>query len=104
MLIAFSLWFHNFPRSGSHVSKYLTLCEDIRLNISVVVLASPHKGSRRLQHLCDHIVNKPVLIPDLQFVKLRLVVPEGSTNITKLNKTPFLLFPTLLMTQSKKMI
>lgn len=60
------------------LSKQLTLCEDIRLNISIVVLASPHKGPRRLQHLGDHVINKPVLIPDLQFVKLGLVVPIGS--------------------------
>lgn len=65
------------------LSKYLTLCKYIRLNISVVVLACPHKSSRRLEHLGDHIINKPVLIPDLQFVKLRLVVPVGSTNIIK---------------------
>lgn len=57
---------------------YLTLCKDIRLNVSVVVLARPHKSSRRLQHLGDHIIDKSVLVPDLQFVKLRLVVPVGS--------------------------
>lgn len=58
---------------------YLTLCKNIRLDISIVVLAGPHKGSRRLEHLSDHVINKPVLIPDLQLVKLRLVVPVRST-------------------------
>lgn len=74
-----------FPQEAEVLllSKYLTLCKYIRLNISVVVLACPHKSSRRLEHLGNHIINKPVLIPDLQFVKLRLVVPVGSTNIIK---------------------
>lgn len=64
--------------------RFLTLCKDVRLNISVVVLACPHKGSGRLEHLGDHVINKPVLIPDLQFVKLGLVVPEGRANMIKL--------------------
>lgn len=55
--------------------KHLTLCKYIRLDVSIIVLACPHKSSRRLEHLSDHIVNKPVLIPDLQLIKLRLVVP-----------------------------
>lgn len=69
------------------LSKYLTLCKNIRLDISIIVLAGPHKGSRRLEHLSDHVINKPVLIPDLQFVKLRLVVPVGSTKTMMLLQT-----------------
>lgn len=57
------------------VPKNLTLCQDVRLHISIIVLAGPHKGARGLQDLGNHIINKSVLIPDLQFVKLRLVVP-----------------------------
>lgn len=62
-------------------SEYLTLRKDVGLNVSVIVLASPHKGSGRLQHLGDHIVDKPVLIPDLQFVKLWLVIPAEDNTI-----------------------
>lgn len=58
-------------------SEDLTLCKYIGLDIPVIVLASPHKSSRRLKHLGNHIINKPVLIPDLQFVELRLVVSAG---------------------------
>lgn len=57
----------------------LTLREDIGLNVSVVVLAGPHKGSGGLQHLGDHIVDQPMLVPDLQLVELRLVVPVVET-------------------------
>lgn len=53
----------------------LTLCKNVRLNISVVVLACPHKSSGRFKHLGHHIINQPVLVPDLQLVELRFVVP-----------------------------
>lgn len=61
----------------------LTLRKNVRLNISVIVLACPHKSSRRFQHLGDHIINKPVLVPDLQLVELRLVVPLKAQNLKK---------------------
>lgn len=58
----------------------LTLGQDVGLDVSIVVLTGPHEGSRRLEHLGHHVVDQPVLVPDLQFVKLRLVVPAEKTN------------------------
>lgn len=54
----------------------LTLSQNVRLHISIVILAGPNKSSRRLENLGHHVVNKPVLIPDLQLVKLWLVIPR----------------------------
>lgn len=35
----------------------LTLRQNVRLNIAIVVLARPHKSSRRFEHLGDHVIN-----------------------------------------------
>lgn len=53
-----------------------TLSQDVRLHVAVVILASPHESSGRLQDLSHHVVNETVLVPDLQLFKLWLVVPE----------------------------
>ena len=48
----------------------LTLSDNVRLNISVVVLASPDEASTGLEALGHHIVDQTVLIPDALLVKL----------------------------------
>lgn len=53
----------------------LTLSQDVRLHVTIVILASPHESSGRLQDLSHHVVNETVLVPDLQLFKLWLVVP-----------------------------
>lgn len=55
----------------------LTLSQNVWLHISIIILASPNKSSRGLQDLGHHVVNETVLIPDLQLVKLWLVVSKG---------------------------
>jgi hypothetical protein len=67
------------------MSKQLTLSNDIRLNITVVVLAGPHKAAGRFQGLGDHVVNQTVLVPDLLLLKLLYVLPGDTSNI-KLNQ------------------
>ena len=59
------------------VGSHLTLSKDVRLHVAVVVLAGPHEGAGGLEHLGYHVVNESVLVPDLQLLKLRLVVPGG---------------------------
>lgn len=54
-----------------------TLSQDVRLYISVIVLAGPHKATGRLEHLSHHVVNEPMLVPDLILVKVSLIVPGG---------------------------
>jgi hypothetical protein len=55
------------------------LSQYVRLNISIVVLAGPDEGSGGLEDLCHHVINEAVLVPDLQPVKLWLVVPVENT-------------------------
>lgn len=62
-------------RGGVSPQGGLTLSQDVGLNVSVVVLTRPHEGSGGLEDLGHHVVDEPVLVPDLQLVKLRLVVP-----------------------------
>lgn len=54
----------------------LTLGQNVWLHISIVILAGPNKSPGRLQDLGHHVVNETVLIPDLQLVKLWLVLPK----------------------------
>ena len=54
----------------------LTLSDNVRLNISVVVLASPDEASTGLEALGHHIVDQTVLIPDALLVKLRGILSE----------------------------
>lgn len=60
---------------------YYTLSQDVWLHVSIIVLASPNKSTRRLQNLSNHVINEPVFIPDLQLVKLTLVVPVNDIQI-----------------------
>jgi len=53
----------------------VTLSDDIRLDISVVVFAGPDETARALKTLSDHVVNKAVLVPDAQFLEFRFIVP-----------------------------
>jgi hypothetical protein len=46
-----------------------TLGDGIDLNISVIVLAGPNEASFGLDHVSDHIIDKPVLIPNLILLK-----------------------------------
>ena len=52
---------------------YVTLGEAVALNIAVVVFASPHISSFRFDHICHHIVDQSVLIPNLLGLELCLV-------------------------------
>ena len=61
----------------THVSAPPTLCNCIRLHVSVVVLTCPHEPSLALHGLRHHVVYQTVLVPDACSVKLGLVVPEG---------------------------
>ena len=53
-----------------------TLSNHIRLHVTIVVLASPHKPAIRLEGLGHHVINKSVLVPDTTLLKILHVVPE----------------------------
>ena len=44
------------------------------MNISIIVFAGPNVTSIRLDHVCDHIVNQSVLVPQFLGFKLLLVL------------------------------
>merc|ERR1719361_1633781 len=48
--------------------------QDIRLDISIIILTRPNKGTIALQDLSHHVVNETVLVPNTQIIKLSLVV------------------------------
>ena len=52
----------------------LTLSNGVRLDITIIVLAGPHKTTLTLESLCYHVIYQPVFIPDALSLKLRLVV------------------------------
>jgi len=52
----------------------ITLSEAVRLDITVVVLASPHETTFGFHHICNHIVNESVLIPDTSLSEFSLVL------------------------------
>ena len=56
-----------------HAKRAKALCKHIGLDISVVILARPHKPTIALDRLGDHIIDKAVLVPDAKLLKLRLV-------------------------------
>ena len=57
-----------------HTQTSKALCEDIRLHVSVVVLASPDEPAGRLDRLRDHIVNQTMLVIDGRFIEEGFVV------------------------------
>uniref|UniRef100_A0A914KUU1 Ovule protein n=1 Tax=Meloidogyne incognita TaxID=6306 RepID=A0A914KUU1_MELIC len=54
-LNCFSIWTH---QNRCHQSKRsITLCNNITLNIAIIIFASPNKSSFSFQNLSNHIIN-----------------------------------------------
>ena len=61
--------------NGSHESEGAeSLSDNIGLNITIVVLASPDEATVALNNLSDNIINKSVLVPEACSLHLRLVL------------------------------
>lgn len=69
-----SLTIRSDENRGHQTKRSVTLCENIRLYVAVVVLAGPHKTALGLEHLCNHIVNETMFIPNSKSIELFLVV------------------------------
>jgi hypothetical protein len=54
----------------------VSLSDDIRLNIAIVVLASPNEFTTGLKCLSDHVINETMFIPNTSRVKVLFVLPE----------------------------
>ena len=55
---------------GHETERTETLSDDIRLDITVVVLASPHKAALHLDDLGNHIINESVLVVNTLLLEL----------------------------------
>lgn len=61
--------------TGHHAQRAEALCEDVRLNVTIVILTRPDKPSRRFDGLSNHVVDKTVLVVDAQLFEFTLVLP-----------------------------
>jgi len=59
---------------GHESKRSESLGNDIRLDISIVVLASPYESSIGLNSVSNHIINESVLVPKSLLFELLLVV------------------------------
>ena len=59
---------------GHKTKGSVTLSNDIRLNISIVVLAGPHEPSVGFHGVSNHIIDKSMLVPHVVGLKILLVV------------------------------
>lgn len=48
--------------TGHHTKTAEALCENVALDITVVVFGGPDESARRLDCLCNHVVDEPVFI------------------------------------------
>ena len=60
---------------GHETQRAIALSHNIRLNVTVVILAGPNETAARLETLGDHIVNETMFVPDLRFLEVGLVSP-----------------------------
>jgi hypothetical protein len=58
---------------GHQTERSVTLSNAIRLDITIVVLASPDETTFRLEHICDHIIDQSVFVPDTVGFEFSLV-------------------------------
>jgi hypothetical protein len=59
---------------GHQTEGAVSLRNDIRLHITVVVLARPYEASIALNSVGHHVINQSVFIPELTFLELCLIV------------------------------
>ena len=55
------------------VNRY-TLSQTVRLNVTIIVFASPDKATIRLNHVGNHIIDQTMLIPDFLFFEFFHVI------------------------------
>ena len=59
---------------GHETERSVPLSHNIRLDIAVVVLASPDKFSGRFEGLSDHVVDQAMLVPNAGSIEVFLVL------------------------------
>lgn len=62
--------------TGHHAETSETLCKNVALYVSVIVLGGPDEPARRFDSLCNHIIDQTVLIINSESLKLRLIFPK----------------------------
>jgi hypothetical protein len=71
---------------GHESQRAVTLSNDVRLNVSIVVLASPNETSRGLDRKGNHIINQTMFVSDFCRIILLLVVPDKRKKKLEMNK------------------
>ena len=70
-----TLYSLNPHQNGGHeTERSVALSNDVRLDVTVVVLASPNKFAGRFQGLGDHVVDKAMLVPNAGSLEIFLVL------------------------------
>jgi len=67
-----AVWSDEF--TGHHAQRAEALCEDVGLNVTIVILTRPDKPSRGFDGLSDHVVDKSVFVVDVELFKFSLVL------------------------------
>jgi len=63
-----SIWSQQLTRHHSKAAE--SLSQNIALNVTVVILCCPNEAPRRFNDLCDHVVDKAMLVVDPERFKL----------------------------------
>lgn len=56
-----------------HSERTISLCNNVRLHIAVIVLACPYETAVTFQYLSDHIIDKTMFVPNLQSIEFGFV-------------------------------
>jgi len=59
---------------GHKTERSITLSNDIRLNITIVVLTGPQKSTARFDSISNHIIDESMLIPESSSIELCFIV------------------------------
>lgn len=62
--------------ASHHAETSEALCKNVTLYIPIIVLRGPYESARRLDSLCNHIIDQTVLVIDSESLKLGLVLPK----------------------------
>ena len=86
---------------GHETERTKALSNDVRLNVTVVVLASPHDATVSLDNLSDHIINESVLVVNASLFEISLVMLHVQVHEDILEETVVLLQDGVLSRQLK---
>ena len=60
--------------AGHHTQASKALGKDVGLDVTIIVLACPDKSTRRLDGLCDHVVDETMLVVNASLFEGSLIL------------------------------